>query len=117
MNQFEKAISDFEKAIHLNGKNPNSYFQMGMVYEDLNDSEMAIANYAKALAITPSDVDVLLQKANLEFSIRNYSQTIQTCSQVVKIQPENKQAYLLRALAKTKSGDLLGALEDSTKGE
>ena len=117
LNQFEKAISDFEKAIHLNGKNPNSYFQMGMVYEDLNDSEMAIANYAKALAITPSDVDVLLQKANLEFSIRNYSQTIQTCSQVVKIQPENKQAYLLRALAKTKSGDLLGALEDSTKGE
>ncbi|MFH1368315.1 MAG: tetratricopeptide repeat protein [Elusimicrobiota bacterium] len=49
--KYEEAIGEFKKALELNPGNPETYYNLGLIYENRNMSEEARDMYEKALAI------------------------------------------------------------------
>ncbi|MFA9476195.1 MAG: tetratricopeptide repeat protein, partial [Filomicrobium sp.] len=52
---FDRAIADYTKAIALDPKDANFYYNRGVAYEKKSDKDQAIADFRKALEINPSD--------------------------------------------------------------
>jgi len=51
--KYEEAISEFEKALKINPKNEDIYFNMGIVKEANNDRGAARKMYEKTLILQP----------------------------------------------------------------
>ncbi|MBT9438251.1 MAG: tetratricopeptide repeat protein, partial [Desulfobacterales bacterium] len=54
LNQYERAIEDYNKAIALDPNNAEAYNNRGVAYAFLNQYERAIADYNKAIALDPN---------------------------------------------------------------
>ncbi len=53
--KYDDAIADYTKAIALDPKLAQAYYNRGYTYEKKGDREQAIADFRKALEIDPSD--------------------------------------------------------------
>jgi tetratricopeptide (TPR) repeat protein len=49
----QSALVFYEEAVKLNGKNSAAFASLGEIYDDLNQNEKAVANYEKALQLSP----------------------------------------------------------------
>jgi hypothetical protein len=57
--RYDEALAQFNRAIDLDDSNANTYFNMGVCYEQLGDRLKALVNYKKALNLEPDDEDIL----------------------------------------------------------
>jgi tetratricopeptide (TPR) repeat protein len=53
----DRAVADLNKAIELNPKFANAYYNRGRVWEKKGDKQRAVADNREYLAIHPSDQD------------------------------------------------------------
>ncbi len=51
--KYNDAITKFDQALKLNDKNPEIYYNLGVIYESKNDIEKAKKMYQKALELNP----------------------------------------------------------------
>ena len=69
---YEIAITDFNKAIALDPFNADAFYGRGNAYTNLQHYQEALRDYKKALSINPNlksaqeNID-MLQKANIQF--------------------------------------------------
>ncbi len=52
---------DYNKAIQLNPNLANAYINRGNTYKDLNNIELALADYDRAIALDPTMLESLQQ--------------------------------------------------------
>ncbi len=52
-----RAISAFEKALELNPYAPNVHYNLGLIFVDRGEPELAIAAFRRAVEVNPSDRD------------------------------------------------------------
>jgi tetratricopeptide (TPR) repeat protein len=57
LNQYGRAIKDYDKAIKLNPDDAEAYNNRGAAYADLNQYEQAIEDYDKAIKLNPDDAE------------------------------------------------------------
>ena len=55
---YKKAIADFDKAIELNPKYADAYYNRGIAKRQLKQYKEAIADYDKAIKLNPKDANV-----------------------------------------------------------
>jgi len=53
---YKGAIDDYNKAIEINPKDADAYYNRGNAKDELNDYQGAIADYSKAIEINPQNV-------------------------------------------------------------
>ncbi len=51
--QYDRAISDFNKAIEINPRYADAYYNRGVAYGEKGEYDKAIADYTKAIEIIP----------------------------------------------------------------
>ncbi len=51
--QYDEALSEFQKALRLDPGNARILYNLGIIYESKEDTEIAKTFYTKALAIEP----------------------------------------------------------------
>lgn len=51
--QYDKALSEFQKALKFDPRNPRILYNLGVIYESKEDIEIAKILYTKALEINP----------------------------------------------------------------
>ena len=56
--ELNKALSDAQKACSLNPKWFKAYARLGQIYKELNNIEMSIKNYEKALNLKPDNSEI-----------------------------------------------------------
>jgi tetratricopeptide (TPR) repeat protein len=61
--QYDKAISDYSKAIEINPKSALTYNNRGNVYAAKGQYDKAISDYNKAIEINPSDAGAYNNRA------------------------------------------------------
>lgn len=61
-----QAIAAFEKALELNPTAPNVHYNLGLIFVDRNDSDLAIAAFQRAIQVNPLDRDARLWLRRLE---------------------------------------------------
>ena len=105
--EIDHGIADYSKAIEINPRYANAYFNRGRACEAKGDHVCAIADFTKAIEITPLNADAyynrgLAHRANGEigYAIADYTKAIE-------INPRRAAAYNSRSNAFEATGDLV----------
>ena len=86
LGQYKESIADFDTAIQINPNNPNFYYSRGAAKEKLGQSEDSLSDF-----IYPTG------------DLRQYAEAIAEYDEVIRIEPNNPDAYHKRGAAPTKS--------------
>jgi tetratricopeptide (TPR) repeat protein/predicted aspartyl protease len=68
---FAQAIADLTRACDLDPRNPEYFYQRGIVYRDDNQAELAVADFDRALGLEPDDLSALVARAQLRLRARD----------------------------------------------
>ncbi len=112
--EYAKALADYNWLIKLEPQDPEHYYNRGVLrFLYLNDPQGALADYDRAIAIHPHHVDYFYNRAVLKYlNLEDPSGAISDCDRAIAIQPDFHLAYDLRGQLKSKLGDPQGALAD-----
>ena len=108
------AISDYSISIESNPINdPNTFFNRGVAKSDLNDNNGAINDLTKAIEYNFKDiVQVYMLRGILYSLLKNNYDAIYDFTSVIKIDPNNSNAYISRGVSKISIGDKNGGCND-----
>ena len=122
MLEFEKAISDYIKAISFsNEKNKLYLHSLGVVFEKTGSFDRAMTQFEKTLALDPEHVPSLFHLGLVHFKMGSYTRAEDIFTQVIEIQnsggssESHQTAYVSRGKTRQKREQYQLALEDLKK--
>jgi len=110
--EFERAVSNYNKAIEVNPKFAVAYLNRGFTYSKLGEYDRAISDYSKATEINPR---YAMAFNNRGFTYRkkgDFNRAISDYSKAIEINPRYAVAYYNRANAYYQTGEYDRAWED-----
>lgn len=90
----DKAIEAYKKAIGINSKSEVAYFRLGVAYTHKNDNNNAIKAYEKAIEINPKLDGVYVNLGATYAREKKYDKAIETLQKAVEINPKSERAYI-----------------------
>lgn len=84
LNENEMALDDFNKAIKLDPKSYNQFYNRGIMYRLKGDYEKAISDYSKALSLQPNDHLVYNDRGLSYLKLKEYRKAIVDFKKAVK---------------------------------
>jgi tetratricopeptide (TPR) repeat protein len=97
-NDWDKALADLSKAVELDPKDANAFYNRGVVYEHKGDGELAITDYTKAIALNPKDPDAHFGRGNVYYHSDDFDNALKDYEMTIKLNPEHAAAILGRGL-------------------
>jgi tetratricopeptide (TPR) repeat protein len=94
---FDKALTEYNKALKLDPNYPNAIFNIGTVYVNQGKYDLALEQYNKAIAIGSENNNVTSvmyeYRSRLYYVVyKKYDQALQDCEYSIKINPDNTSA-------------------------
>jgi len=86
---YEEALIWFQSAADSNPENSDSYFNMGIVYEQLDNKEEAFNSFVKVVELDPTNLDAVLHASNLAAKIDKKEESINYLKMAVDLDPGN----------------------------
>ena len=117
MNDYDKALEDFNKGIALNPTDPVLHFNKGyLYYGSLDKLDLALKSYLEVVRLDPN-YEVYNNIALLYINyIKDYQKALEYYTKEIKLNPSDATAYRNRAdLYASQLQDLDKALEDYNK--
>ncbi len=123
----EGAIADFERAIEINPKEADAFYNMGLIKGEIRDYKSALTFMNKADAIRPnekykrrigeykSEIERLERERLERERLERIENITADYNKAIEIDPQDADAYNNRGFAKNKSGDYQGAIADFNK--
>jgi tetratricopeptide (TPR) repeat protein len=116
--RYDRAISDFNKALELDPTYAWAYHNRGLAYADgKKDFDRAIADYNKALEINPRYFDAYFGRGYAYRVKGDYDKAISDYSEALDINPRFAEAYYNRAVAYYLNKEYDKAWDDLHKAE
>jgi len=113
--QARKAIEQFRKALALKPDLAEAYFDLGLVYGQLEQYDRAIEEFHRVLALDP-EYEGVHYAAGLAFAQKGeYDRAVEEFTGAIDADPEFAQIYVNRGLAYARSGKPGPALSDFQK--
>jgi len=112
-----KAIDYYSKAIELNPKYTNAYYNRGLVKTQLDKYDEAIEDYTKVITLDSSNVNGYYKRASSYYRLKKYKEALKDYDKVIALVPNNAQAYIDRAKAKLFLDDYNGYQADLQKAD
>ncbi|HWU35024.1 MAG TPA: tetratricopeptide repeat protein [Methylovorus sp.] len=106
----EKAAQHFQKAIKLNGKNPQFHSNQGLVWHEqgkLNEAERA---YRQAIQLDSRYVDAWYNLHALLIRVGDHGAACEALNNVLSLNPHDQEARLMMAILLDYAGDCEGGL-------
>jgi len=91
---FENAISNYEKIIELDPKSFDAYNRLGRIFQLKEDYETAISYSLKALEIAPTRPGCLRQAGLLHYLAKKYDLAIEYIEKAIAIEPKHENNLL-----------------------
>jgi protein O-mannosyl-transferase len=92
---YNKAISEFEIAVRLQGNYADGYHNLAVIYSEVNNFEKAIENLNKALTINPKIWQSEILLANIYYKQKQLDMALIHAQKSIEIKNDNIAAYLL----------------------
>ena len=96
--EYERAISEFTRAISRNPTFADAYYNRGLVYVSFGQVEKAVSDFTKVIEITPEFTEGYINRGNIYTSREEYEQAISDFTKVIDINPKHAEAYFGRLL-------------------
>ena len=117
--QFLKENGDALEAINILNKLEKQKYNRTLVYEEkaqvyamLDNQKAARASLRAAVQSDLRNLDALMALSSLQIEDREWEEALNGLNRLIRREPDRFEAYLLRASAWSKSGNLNKALED-----
>ena len=101
----DKAIASYLKAVELDKKDVNLYYNLATLYEKRGDKEKADEFLARAVALQPEDVESRLSLAESLFNKGRLEEAQTYLDEVIRRKPDSLKALLLLVQIADKKGD------------
>lgn len=104
---FDNAILDYTKALQLNEKMTDAYYNRAKILLSRKDIEnpdlnRAVSDLEKALELDPNFVDALYAMAAAQKKLENYQLALEFLDRLLVLQPDSVHAKALKKLLQTK---------------
>jgi tetratricopeptide (TPR) repeat protein len=90
------------------------YFNRGNLERLLQNYEVAISYYNKAIELDPKFAEAFYKRGNIKYIMENYDSAMQDYDEAIKLNPKLAEAYHNRGLIKYNKGDLANGRIDFT---
>lgn len=110
--KYQDASAAFTEALSYDAKNTEALLLRGTCYENLNNLKAAAEDYNKANSLDPGNSDIAEKIANINLLSGDYKTAITQFSILALNKKKAFNAYRQMALAKIKTKDFKGALND-----
>jgi tetratricopeptide (TPR) repeat protein len=108
------AETDLDEAIRLKPKNlAQCWFKRGLVDEEMNDKEDAVADYSKAIQVDPGCYDAWFYRAILRESMGQADDALADYNVAIGMNPMDAAAYSNRSMVDLDKDDPAAALADA----
>ena len=103
LEDFDEAMLDYTKAIQLNDKMTDAYYNRAKITlsrKDIQnpDIEKAVSDLEKALELDPKFIDALFAMAAAQKKLENYHKALEYLEKLIQIEPDAIQAKALKKL-------------------
>jgi len=113
---FDRAIADFDEAIQLNPKDAVIFYGRGLAHAAKGDLDGAIADYGKAIELNPKDAAVFYSRGRVyAWGKENYARAIADYDRAIELSPKNADTFSARGFAYWAKGDLDRTIADYGK--
>jgi tetratricopeptide (TPR) repeat protein len=113
--QYDEAISNYTKALEINPRDAEAYYNRGVVYNRKGQYDEAISDFTKALEINARDADAYYNRGIVHNRKSQYNEAISDFSKALEINPRYADAYYNRGIAYNKKGQYDQAISDYNK--
>lgn len=97
LDQFDKAISDLEKAQLKYPKNATVFYNSAVIKEELKDFGAAVLDYSKAISLNPNDAAAYFGRANSKARKGETAAAITDLDKAIDLDNSNATYYKVRA--------------------
>ncbi|MBT4482504.1 MAG: tetratricopeptide repeat protein, partial [Candidatus Latescibacteria bacterium] len=115
LDQYDKAIADYTKALDINPEYAIAFSNRGNAYSDSGNYETAIADFTKAIEINPRLVEAYYNRGTAYSGSGNYETAIADFTKAIEINPRLVKAYYNRGVAYLDLGNYETAIADFSK--
>ena len=91
--EYDKAIEAYQKAVGINPKRDEAYYNMGNAYRKKQESDNAIEAYQKAVKFNPKRDEAYYSMGNAYSDKKEYDKAIEAYQKAVAINPKKDEAY------------------------
>ncbi len=113
--EYDQAISEFNKALEINPRDANAYFNRGLAYHNKGQYDQAISDYTKALEINPGFAEAYNNRGFTCGLKGQFDQAISDLNKALEINPSFALAYNNRGWAYLAKDQLDQAISDLNK--
>lgn len=103
--QAQRAIDDFASALQKNPRNFVLQYNLGRAYLAKGDLDAAKVQFQETLKLRNDYLPARILLAQVFLSKRDYAKSLQTAAEVLKEEPGNLQAHLIRSASLLGSGE------------
>jgi tetratricopeptide (TPR) repeat protein len=107
-----QAMADLDRAIHMNARYPNAYFNRGELKYKQGDFAGALADYTAALKLNPKDSTTLNSRGHALYRMERFGEALRDYGEAIKIDPDNVAALINRADTYSDMGQYSEAAKD-----
>jgi lipoprotein NlpI len=112
---YDRAIADYTKAIHLDPKLDYTFWRRGLAHTRKKEHERAIADYSQAIRLNPNRAPAYVGRGYAYHSKGDYDRAIADYDEAIRISPHYTVAYHDRGFAHFAKGEHDRAIADYTE--
>ncbi|MCI5080882.1 MAG: tetratricopeptide repeat protein [Saprospiraceae bacterium] len=107
---YDEAIQDLQTAIGIDSLQADYYHLLSDVYMDYFNSRLAMRTMEKAVELFPKNIPTLLKYSEFQLILKKYDESMRTIDRVLKIDPQNSEAYFMFGMNFSELGDTARAI-------
>jgi len=111
-NDPESALSDFNRAIQLNGKDASFYESRGICYGRMEKPDSAINDFNRGLDLNPDSVELLMARGKFYTKTGDLSKALADYGRVIEMNSKHIAAYYSIGLIHKQQKDYARCIED-----
>ncbi len=92
LQNYDKAIALFEKAVEINPSDPRLYNWLGMCHRRLKQGAKALEHYKKALIMDPDDFNLHYNIGRVHFMLTDYANARKSYEEALRLNPDLAEA-------------------------
>jgi len=106
---YDGAIEDLNKAIAYDSLQPAYYHLLSDTYLDYYRSMEALMAMERCVDLFPERIPSMLKLSETQLILKQYDESLQTCSNILSLNPQNAEAYFMMGMNLRSTGDLARA--------
>lgn len=111
-NEYDRALSDYSKSIHLHARDASVYVGRANIYSIKGQFDSALTDYTRAIQLNDSDAPTYLNRAGAYILMKQFGKAISDYNKALSLDPNLFEARKNRSYAYTQLGDHKNSIVD-----